>query len=434
MNQTKKYRPIKIKDSEPSNMAVSQAIIHVEQSMQGNMISPSQIWKQIEIMQQHLYNEIKPNPYEDVSLYLCSIVSRFLNIYFATCYPHHYLVTSDFQIKLPELVKNILINPNEINDTSFLLFAVLANSAMVMMDPRRAEEFYNRAQLCLQQIDLSIPNFNVACGYCHLGYQNQVYSRYDEANMYGKLAFTTVEALGLQNTELYNETILRIGYSSFNYQERITCFSELWSKPHQTARLIGALGSVHTELRFNPNPDYGTLIKILQSCQQIVPNDWKFLFDMYTTFLLLLCYRKSGLTKLVPPLAEEIVKFAQSPELRYSCVIVTTYAMREVADIHFEQNRLDLIEKDLRIISTFAHFPLGYNLFQEVYDRLLALKVPAVQLTLDPFTVEKDLESIYPNAFSKYGEMQFTYEKPVQLNLENLRSEVETWMETGFLQ
>jgi hypothetical protein len=69
-----------------------------------------------------------------------------------------------------------------------------------------------------------------------------------------------------------------------------------------------------------------------------------------------------------------------------------------------------------------------------VYDRLLALKVPAVQLTLDPFTVEKDLESIYPNAFSKYGEMQFTYEKPVQLNLENLRSEVETWMETGFLQ
>jgi hypothetical protein len=89
-----------------------------------------------------------------------------------------------------------------------------------------------------------------------------------------------------------------------------------------------------------------------------VPNDWKFLFDMYTTFLLLLCYRKSGLTKLVPPLAEEIVKFAQSPELRYSCVIVTTYAMREVADIHFEQNRLDLIEKDLRYDFLMSNFQI----------------------------------------------------------------------------
>lgn len=54
------------------------------------------------------------------------------------------------------------------------------------------------------------------------------------------------------------------------------------------------------------------------------------------------------------------------------------------------------------MIGTFAHYPIGYELFQNVFNRLNEMKYPAVQLNLDPMTVQKDLEEKYTNLYGSF--------------------------------
>jgi type IV secretory pathway VirB6-like protein len=55
-----------------------------------------------------------------------------------------------------------------------------------------------------------------------------------------------------------------------------------------------------------------------------------------------------------------------------------------------------------RLIGTFAHYPIGYELFQNVFNKLGEMNYSVVQLNLDPMTVQKDLEEKYSNLYGSF--------------------------------
>jgi FtsZ-binding cell division protein ZapB len=175
--------------------------------------------------------------YTDVTLHLCSIVSGFLNIYFATCYPHHYLLPSNFEQMVPELMKTIVTSPNERNDNVFLLFAIITNSALIFNDRRRAEEFFHRALECSQYLNFYQPSYALAYAYCHLSYFSTCYGRSNDAYSYSLMAKNMGEVLNMKDSDMYGEALMRMGFASQNIHEKQMLFTELWKRKSNTDKV-----------------------------------------------------------------------------------------------------------------------------------------------------------------------------------------------------
>jgi hypothetical protein len=164
---------------------------------------------------------------------------------------------------------------------------------------------------------------------------------------------------------------------------------------------LGALGLIATELE-KENPKYDILLSILRKCQICPPLDWNFVFNMFSNGLLAAIYQQTGLHSLALETADKIAEFANNSEIKFSCVIASTFAMKVCTDIHFANNKYESIDNDLRLIGTFAHYPIGYELFQNVFNKLGEMNYSVVQLNLDPMTVQKDLEEKYSNLYGSF--------------------------------
>jgi hypothetical protein len=166
--------------------------------------------------------------YNDTSLYICSMVSKFVSIYYATCYPHHYLTTKNFRDYIPEIYKYTITHPDEKTEMSLLLFSVIANSAMIAGDSRRGEEFYYKALQCAQHFNFEKPSYAVGCACCHLAYQNLCYEKPTDAYMFCQIARNIGEKLNLTKSDMMGEALLRLGFASGSYHEKLKIFGDMW--------------------------------------------------------------------------------------------------------------------------------------------------------------------------------------------------------------
>jgi hypothetical protein len=59
-----------------------------------------------------------------------------------------------------------------------------------------------------------------------------------KAYHYSKLAKQVTDALGLQHTDLHGESLMKIGYTSPDYNERISSFLDCYSRDKFTDKVI----------------------------------------------------------------------------------------------------------------------------------------------------------------------------------------------------
>lgn len=72
------------------------------------------------------------------------------------------------------------------------------------------------------------------------------------------------------------------------------------------------LGSVQTELMMGSNPNFAQLAGMVQKTMAIEPDDWRFLYNLYTNFLLASIYHRAGLKTLAIQAADKILQLAES--------------------------------------------------------------------------------------------------------------------------
>jgi hypothetical protein len=78
-------------------------------------------------------------------------------------------VPDNFQDCVPELMERYLKTNSKDKDT-YLLFSVIANSALIVNDAKRSCEFLYKTLDCEQYIDTSTPDYVIGCSYAHLSY------------------------------------------------------------------------------------------------------------------------------------------------------------------------------------------------------------------------------------------------------------------------
>lgn len=188
--------------------------------------------------------------------------------------------------------------------------------------------------------------------------------------------------------------------------------------------MISILGLIHTELDYKQHPNYPKILDILYNCQYTKMTGWEFLYNLYVHALLLFSLRRAGLNKLALAMADKVLELAsgtdysmymnntfQGSELPYSCVVVSTFAMREVTRIHLEYGLYDKVDNDLRLIGTLAHYPITEHLFHEVCDKLhqLTQHQKPVKLYLDVNSVQS---AEHPSQQRQHTSVSTVYHNP----------------------
>jgi len=186
---------------------------------------------------------------------------------------------------------------------------------------------------------------------------------FQRAMQYISLAKTIAEdGLKVFGSDLHLNALLGSAYIVESYDKRIEMFKTIGRGGTMSDRVYCLVGQVETELLYNDNPNWTSLIDMLMQAYNLQKNGPEMnpqntlLLKVLTFGALTKTLKRAKLPDMALHYAQELAKLTEDKEFVYCCVGVSSTAVESVAEVFLEQGHTDDFMKLFPVIHKMAGY------------------------------------------------------------------------------